>query len=141
MLIKEMDVIVCSNDQNPANFIVELEETLDLSKLYQVAIKSISIATPSNVGNGKQLGFIYSNMVPHTNVNLKQRRYMALFPFDSNKGYNHQEFINPTYRTICKEATLEMEFEILNLQNERLQFSSGSITNFPTVIALHFREI
>ena len=136
-----MDVIVCSNDQNPSNFIVKLEETLDFSKMYQVAIKSISIATPSNVGNGKQLGFIYSTMVPHTNVNLNQRRYMTLFPLDSNNGYNHHEFINPTYRTICKDTTIEMEFDILNLKNEHFQFSTNSIKNFPTVIALHFREI
>lgn len=136
-----MDVIVCSNDQNPANFIVELQETLNLSKMYQVAIKSISIATPENTGKGKQLGFIYSNMVPHTNVNLKHQRYMALFPFGSNDGYNHHEFVNPTYRTISKDATIEMEFNILNLQNEHLQFSSDIKTNFPTVIALHFREI
>ena len=138
-----MDVIVCSNEQNPTSFTVELDETLDLSKLYQVAIKSISIATPSNddLPAGRKLGLIYSNLVPPTNVNHEKRRFMGIFPFGVNEGYNHHEFINPTYRTVSLSAMIEMEFDIRNVKNEHLEFSNEVKLNFPTVIALHFREI
>ena len=134
-------MIVCSNDQNPASFTVELEEMLDLTKRYQVAVKSISIAKPSNKLGGKQLGFIFSNVVPPTSVNLGKRRFMAMFPFGSKDGYNHYEFMNPTYRAVSQTAFIDMQFDIRNIKNEQFIFSEESKTNFPTVLALHFREI
>ena len=89
-----------------------------------------------------QLGYIYSNIVPEIKTSSNNRtRFLALFPFNQQAGYNHYEFVNPSYFKVNFTRLSEMYFSICDNMGQLFEFSESDQIEYPTVIVLHFRKI
>ena len=93
-----------------------------------------------------KLGHIYSSIVPqaHTDYRLRNEhdsRFFAMFPFDQKSGYNHYEFVNPSYFKVRFVHFSEIQFVICDNMGKLFEFSEDDARDYPTSMVLHFRKV
>eukprot|EP00116_Pleurobrachia_bachei_P003785 sb/3464047/ len=107
-----------------------------------------------------KLGYIYSSIASSDMTRMDYRRkekqhsgFLAMFLLEEKLGYNHYEFVNPSYfyvmsksfseikvRVVFSHKTWWMNREYHQDQGKLFEFSEDDARDFPTSMLLHLRR-
>eukprot|EP00116_Pleurobrachia_bachei_P008068 sb/3468330/ len=94
-----------------------------------------------------KLGYIYSSIASSDMTRMDYRRkekqhsgFLAMFLLEEKLGYNHYEFVNPSYFCVMSKSFSEIKFEICDNTGKLFEFSEDDARDFPTSMLLHLRR-
>ena len=88
---------------------------------------------------------IYSSCVGNSIFDDTQSRLLSIAPLSSKAGYNHYEFINPSYVPLAIQSLRDINFVAMDVDGKKIMFDyqdeTKTVARFPLILKLHVRKI
>ena len=97
----------------------------------------------TRLDNTKEMGFLYSNIVPNSLINQQGAHLLALLPIKSKAGYNYYEVSNRIYHPLSVHSFTDVTFTLANVNGKilDLQHTVDEDIAYPTILQLHIKPI